>query len=84
MTLCSTNGDLPEHIEPVFAGFSSSLNGDQRRQAKALLLSHSDLFTQSKLDRGKTHLVKHKIDTGSHAPIKQRPRWLPLAKRKVE
>ena len=84
VTLCSTNGDLPEHIEPVFAGFSSSLNEDQRRQAKALLLSHSDLFAQSKLDRGKTHLVKHKIDTGGHAPIKQRPRRLPLAKRKVE
>ena len=84
VTLCSTDGDFPEHIEPVFAGFSSSLNEDQRCQAKALLLSHSDLFTESKLDRGKTHLVKHKIDISNHAPIKQRPRWLPLAKRKVE
>ena len=28
--------------------------------------------------------MKHKIDTGNHAAIKQRPRWLPLAKREVE
>ena len=83
VTLCSTDGDLPEHIEPVFAGFSSSLNEDQC-QAKALLLSCSDLFAESKLDRGKTHLVKHKIDSGNHAPIKQSPRRLPLAKWKVE
>ena len=32
VTLCSTDGDLPKHIEPVFAGFSSSLNEDQRCQ----------------------------------------------------
>ena len=41
-------------------------------------------FARTKTDRGKTHLVQHRIHTGTHRPIKQRPRRLPLAKRRVE
>ena len=36
------------------------------------------------MDRGRTQLVKHKINTGNQPPIKQRPRRLPMAKREVE
>ena len=41
-------------------------------------------FSVSGVDRDKTHLVKHKIDTDKHTPIKQRPRQLPRATREVE
>ena len=68
------------HMEAVLEEVDES----QREVVKSFLLPYADLFAKSKLDRGKTHLVQRKIDTGDHLPIKQRPRRLPLRQREAE
>ena len=71
-------------MEAVLEDSLSEVDESQREDIKSFVLSYADLFAKSKLDRGKTHLVQHKIDTGDHLPIKQRPRHLPLRQREAE
>ena len=75
---------LPEYLEPIFEDSIVNLTNDQQDIVKSLLWSYKDLFAKRKSDRGKTHLVKHTINTGDHKSIKQRPRHMPLAKREAE
>ena len=60
------------------------LDENQQSAVKALLTKYSDLFAKSNTDRGHTHLVQHKINTGNNPPFKQRPRHLPLSQRQAE
>ena len=48
-----------------------------------LLLKHKDVFAKDKTDLGRTTVVKHTINTGDAAPVKQNLRQLPLSKREV-
>ena len=75
---------LPEYVEPVYKACSEGLTSDQQSKVRDCLAFFSDLFARTKTNRGKTHLVQHKINTGNYRPIKQRHRKLPLAKRRVE
>ena len=75
---------LPPHVLPIWESCAGNLNSDQKSTVYSLLMSYVDLFAVDKLDRGKTSLVQHQIDTGTHPPIKQMPRRLPLSKREAE
>ena len=55
------------------------LSVDQRTQISALLTKYETAFSQHEYDIGKTHLVEHSIDTGSHRPIRQPLRRHPAA-----
>ena len=50
---------------------SPALSTDENTQLKALLEEYSDIFASSSLDLGHTSIVRHEIDTGTAAPIKQ-------------
>lgn len=50
---------------------------------KDFLYSYQDVFSKFSSDIGYTEMIKHKITTGKAKPIKQRPYWLPLAKREA-
>ena len=41
------------------------------------------MFADSPLDLGRTGVVKHRIDTGNHRPIKQPPRRVPMHRRDI-
>ena len=56
-----------------------NLSSSEWTQAKELLSQFKDIFATGS-DCGRTGLVKHRIDTGDAAPIKQRPRRIPWAK----
>ena len=43
------------------------------------MTANHDLFAKTKMDLGRTTLVKHKIETGSKAPIRLRPYRIPYA-----
>ena len=62
---------FPNYIEAVLKDSLTEVDESQREVVKSFLLSYADLFAKSKLDRGKTHLVQYKIDTGDYPPIKQ-------------
>ena len=46
---------------------------------KYLLKKFKDSFSKDEYDLGLTHLTEHIIETGNARPVKQPPRWLPMA-----
>ena len=43
-----------------------------------MLIKYAALFSLTDEDVGRTANVRHKIETGTHAPVKQAPRRLPF------
>ena len=56
-----------------------SLTDQQRQMAIDLIKRNADVFSKSKFDLGRTKLIQHQIDTGSHRPIKEPLRRHPKA-----
>ena len=52
---------------------------EQRRQVCQLLHEYQDIFSTSAYDKGRTGLVKHKINTGNQRPVRQGLRRSPIA-----
>ncbi|KAJ8024719.1 hypothetical protein HOLleu_34708 [Holothuria leucospilota] len=76
-------GLLPEHLKELASRMSSSLSDTQRNQAEKVLLEFEHLFHSGSGPLGRTDTVKHKINTGDSAPIKQHPRRIPIHKQAV-
>lgn len=77
------NDTLPEYLKPAWENAQDSLTSEQAAKVKALLLKHQEVFAKSKTDLGRTDVVRHKINTGAAASVKQNPRRLPLSKREL-
>ena len=77
------NENLPEYLRPAWENAQENLTSDQSEQVKTLLMKHKDVFAKNKTDLGRTDIVKHKINTGTAAPVKQHPRRLPLSKKEL-
>ena len=52
----------------------------ERKMAEQFIAEHSDVFETKEGHTGRTHIIKHEINTGSAQPIRQPPRRLPMAK----
>ena len=64
---------------------SDTLQPEESKQLKELVLEYSDLFALSASQLSTTDLVHHVIDTGDSQPVRQLPRRIPFALRgKVE
>jgi hypothetical protein len=72
---------LPPHLKELYDRSVVGLAEIDCQEAHKLLCEFSDVFSAGSSDLGCTDLVKHRIDTGEAAPIRQPPRRLPLAKR---
>ena len=72
---------LPPHLQELYDRSVVGLAEIDCQEAHKLLCEFSDVFSAGSSDLGCTDLVKHRIDTGEAAPIRQPPRRLPLAKR---
>lgn len=85
LTCAVTSGQsqkLPEHLQPLVDA-ATELNSEQKEQVGKLLLDYEHCFEGGMYGLGKTDLVKHKIDTGNHPPIKIPPRRLGWAQRRA-
>ncbi|KAH3701702.1 hypothetical protein DPMN_076694 [Dreissena polymorpha] len=51
----------------------------QKRAVAGLLRKYGDTFSKAEWDIGLTNLAEHSIETRNAAPIKQRPRRVPMA-----
>ena len=69
---------LPGHVRDLFIKSCADLSIEETRQLADLLYEYQDIFASSDLDLGTFKGVKHKIDTGTAKPIKQRMRRTPL------
>jgi len=56
------------------------LNEQEKRIFGLLLLNYKEVFALDETNLGRTPLVRHKIETGDHLPIKQSSIRIPLAK----
>ena len=74
---------LPEHLKDLYERSTTGLLPDQCQQVHNLLTRYSHLFSSGPQDMGRTDVIKHHIDTQGARPIRQPPRRLPMAKRKV-
>ena len=73
---------IPEHLIQLFLDSIQELETEAEEERWAqFLVDYQDVFAASPLDLGRTGIVKHKIDTGNHAPIKQPPRRVPMHRR---
>ena len=55
-----------------------SLDAEQEQQVGQLLRNYQDIFSSGTYDMGRTNLVDHEINTGSHPPIRQGLRRHPI------
>ena len=73
--------DKEEMLWEMVEAAGESLNGLEKEQLYCLLAKYADIFAACSSDLGRTDKVKHQIDTGSSAPIKQQVRRVPPARR---
>ena len=70
---------LPEHLKGLHEQGAKSKSKMECPQIHSLLLKHERVFSKDDYDLGHTNLVEHTIDTGNAKPIKEPPRWVPMA-----
>jgi len=73
---------LPDHLQPL-VDEAVDLNKVQHQQVSNLLMDFHHCFEGGDQEHGQTSLVKHKIDTGDHSPIKVPPRRLGWTQRRA-
>ncbi len=71
--------EVPAHLMALYEQSTDGKPEPQRRAVAGLLIKYQDTFSKSDWDIGLTDLAEHPIDTGGAAPVKQRPRRVPLA-----
>ena len=76
-------GKIPDHLTKMFDEGSKHLNFQQKGQLAEILSRFRDTFVRSSNELGLSKVGEHKIDTGSHEPVKERPRRIPLHRRKL-
>ena len=82
-TLLEQPESLPRHLQSM-VDCIEGISDRQRDQITGLLFEFQDVFADEQGSHvGRTSLIKHKINTGSASPIKQAPRRMPMAKRKI-
>jgi len=70
---------IPEHVTCLLESLPSDLSSAEREAVASFIRVNADVFSKSEFDIGRTHLVRHQIDTGNHPPIKQALRRHPMA-----
>ena len=76
--------NIPDHLVDLYKSSSCELSKEQTIALANLLVEQQHVFSKSGDDLGCVTGVQHNINTGSAAPIKQRPRRQALAKREDE
>ncbi len=73
--------DVPKHLEGFLKEACKELTEEQSKQIRMFVARYQDVFENASQPKGRTNVVRHRIDTGNARPIRQIPRRLPLAKR---
>ena len=59
------------------------MDSQEKKELSNSLMKYIDIFAQNSSNFGRTGKIRHNIDTGSSAPIRQPVRRVPPIKRKV-
>ena len=66
--------DVPDHLLDLFNRCKRGVDQKYHSEIAKLLQKNQDVFSRGDWDLGRTDCVKHHIETGDAAPVKQRPR----------
>jgi len=78
-SVTNRNNSVPEHVVCLLDNLPSDMSDSDKEEVKSFVCANADVFSKSEYDIGRTHLVRHQIDTGNHPPIKQPLRRHPMA-----
>ena len=67
------------HVDDLIDRLPDELTDEQRIRAATLIRDYAHLFSKSETDLGLTDMIAHKINTGTHRPIKESLRRHPQA-----
>jgi len=70
---------VSEYIQKLVDGVDDSITENACLALEAILIKHTDVFSQNENDLGKTDIVMHHIDTGDARPVRQPLRRFPPA-----
>ncbi len=70
---------VPAHLKELHISATKGKSQHVKETVAGLLHKYSDTFSKDDWDIGLTHLAEHPIKTENAAPVKQRPRRVPLA-----
>jgi hypothetical protein len=70
---------LPPNLQELFKSAMEDKPRHHKEAIAGLFMKHSATFSKDDWDIRLTHLTEHTIDKGTAAPIKKRPRRVPLA-----
>ena len=79
----SEESELTPELQNLYSRCQERLDAAEKGRLWELLKEYSDIFSAEGKPLGRTTLVQHKIHTGNHGPIKQRPRRAPLGQEEV-
>ena len=68
-------------VSSILGEVETKLSPEEHEQFLTLLCSYTDVFAASNSDLGRTSMLKHRINTGDAAPIRQPVRRLPPQQR---
>ena len=72
------NPNIPPYLLQLFSESLENLSNEEEIETlRKLLEKHEATFAKNKMDLGKCSILKHKIDTGFAAPIRQQMRGTP-------
>ncbi|KAL3265645.1 hypothetical protein HHI36_009850 [Cryptolaemus montrouzieri] len=74
--------ECPQQLLDLLTSSCHDLDNQQTIRVRQLIEEYHDEFATDDDKTGKTHIIRHKINTGDSQPIRQHPRRVPLAKRK--
>ena len=78
--ISQANIEMPAHFTKLYNKCTRELDNDQKRRTKHLFIKYAALFLERDEDVGRTANDRHKIETGTHAPVKQPKAFaIPLA-----
>ena len=75
---CRTERRQNTTVTEVLDVDGSDFSAEGKEKLRTILSEYADIFSQYAGDIGKTDLLEHHIDTGEEAPVKQRPRRVPV------
>ena len=73
----TTDSDkLPDHVVDLYQRSVKQVPKNFHKRIHEVIAKNAGVFAKSTSDMGRTTWVKHDIDTGTHSPVRQRPRRL--------
>ncbi|PIK46152.1 hypothetical protein BSL78_16973 [Apostichopus japonicus] len=72
--------EVPKHLMELYADCTEGLDENQKESVTSLLCRWQGAFAKGAHDIGRTQVDRHRIDTGTHPPIRQAARRLPIHK----